>query len=196
MVRGLSLRNRVGVSLLDCAIRSEICNMKQKKRLLHKYDGKKQRWLRLFVGLVILFVAALIVFRFVVGISFVNGDSMLPTLKNGELIAYTRIVPEYERGDIVSVRMPSGEYYVKRVIAVGGDEVNVEDGKILVNGEELDESYVQGTTEVPVDGITVPYTVEEGKVFVLGDNRENSVDSRTFGAVLIKEVQGKLLFVQ
>ena len=170
--------------------------MGNKKRILHKYDGKKQRWLRIFVGLVILFVAVLIIFRFVAGISFVNGDSMMPTLKNGEMTAYIRIVPEYERGDIVSVRMPSGEYYVKRVIAVGGDVVDIKDGKIYLNGEELDESYVQGTTEIPEGGITVPYTVEEGKVFVLGDNRENSVDSRTFGAVLIKEVQGKLLFVQ
>ena len=167
-----------------------------KKRLLHKYDGRKQHWLRTAVGLVILFIIALVVFRFVAGISFVKGDSMLPTLENGEMKAYIRIVPEYKRGDIVSVRMPSGEYYVKRIMAVGGDVVDIRDGKLYVNDEELDESYVQGITEVPENGITLPYTVEEGKVFVLGDNRENSVDSRTFGAVLIKEVQGKLLFVQ
>ena len=170
--------------------------MRQRKRLLHKYDGKKQHWLRTCVGLVILFIVALIVFRFVAGISFVNGDSMLPTLKNGEMTAYIRIVPEYKKGDIVSVRMPSGEYYVKRVIAVEGDVVDIKDGKVFINGEELEESYVQGITEVPEKGISVPYTVEAGKVFVMGDNRENSVDSRTFGAVLIKEVQGKLLFVQ
>ena len=121
---------------------------------------------------------------------------MLPTLQNGELTAYFRLVSDYDRGDIVSVRMPSGEYYVKRVIAVAGDVVDIKDGKLFINGEELDETYVQGITEVPIDGIEVPYTVEEDKVFVLGDNRENSVDSRTFGAVLTKEVQGKLLFVQ
>ena len=81
-------------------------------------------------------------------------------------------------------------------IAVAGDVVDIKDGKLFINGEELDEPYVQGITEVPIDGIEVPYTVEEDKVFVLGDNRENSVDSRTFGAVLTQEVQGKLLFVQ
>lgn len=170
--------------------------MGQKKRVLHKYDDRKQRWLRTFVGLVILFIVALVVFRFVAGISVVKGNSMLPTLKDGELTAYVRIVPEYKRGDIVSVRMPSGEYYVKRILAVGGDVVDVKDGKVYVNGEELDEPYAQGLTEIPDEGIKVPYTVEAGKVFVAGDNREDSVDSRTFGAVLKKEVQGKLLFVQ
>lgn len=170
--------------------------MKQKKRILHKYDDRKQHWLRTFVGLAILFVVALAVFRFVAGISVVKGDSMMPTLKNGEVTAYVRIVPSYTKGDIVSVRMPSGEYYVKRVIAVGGDVVDIRDGKVYVNDKELDEPYVQGITEVPENGITVPYTVEQGKLFVAGDNRENSVDSRTFGAVLVKEVQGKLLFVK
>ena len=170
--------------------------MSNRNHLIRKYDERKLRWQRIFVALVILFVIALLIFRFVAGISIVNGDSMLPTLQNGELTAYFRLVSDYDRGDIVSVRMPSGEYYVKRVIAVAGDVVDIKDGKLFINGEELDEPYVQGITEVPIDGIEVPYTVEEDKVFVLGDNRENSVDSRTFGAVLTKEVQGKLLFVQ
>ena len=170
--------------------------MRQKKRVLRKYDDRKQRWLRTFVGLAILFIAMLAVFRFVAGVSVVKGDSMLPTLKDGELTAYVRIVPEYRRGDIVSVRMPSGEYYVKRIIAVGGDTVDVRDGRLYVNGKELDEPYAQGETQLPENGIEVPYTVEAGKVFVVGDNREVSVDSRTFGAVLTKEVQGRLLFVQ
>ena len=170
--------------------------MSNRDHLIRKYDKRKLRWQRIFVALVILFVIALLIFRFVAGISIVNGDSMLPTLQNGELTAYFRLVSDYDRGDIVSVRMPSGEYYVKRVIAVAGDVVDIKDGKLFINGEELDEPYVQGITEVPIDGIEVPYTVEEDKVFVLGDNRENSVDSRTFGAVLTQEVQGKLLFVQ
>ena len=166
------------------------------KRVLHKYDDRKQRWLRTLVGLVMLFIVAVIAFRFVAGISIVKGDSMLPTLQDGEWTAYVRLVPEYERGDIVNVRMPSGEYYVKRIIAVGGDVVDVKDGKLCVNGQVLDEPYTKGETKIPDKGIKVPYTVEPGKVFVVGDNREVSVDSRTFGAVLIKEVQGKLLFIQ
>ncbi len=168
--------------------------MRQNKRVLKKYDDRKQRWLRTCVGLAILFVVALAVFRFVAGVSFVKGESMEPTLQDGQLTAYIRIVPEYKRGDIVSVRMPSGEYYVKRVIAVGGDIVEVKNGQFYINGEALDEPYAQGQTKLPENGITSPYTVEAGKVFVAGDNRENSVDSRTFGAVLKKEVQGKLVF--
>ena len=171
-----------------------MAEMRQNKRVLKKYDDRKQRWLRTCVGLAILFIVMLVVFRFVAGISVVKGESMLPTLQDGQLTAYVRIVPEYRRGDIVSVRMPSGEYYVKRVIAVGGDTVEVRDGQFYVNGEALDEPYAMGQTTLPDDGITSPYTVEPGKIFVAGDNRENSVDSRTFGAVLRKEVQGKLVF--
>lgn len=173
-----------------------MAGMKQNKRVLKKYDDRKQRWLRTCVGLAILFIVVLAAFHFVAGISFVKGESMEPTLQDGQLTAYVRIVPEYKRGDIVSVRMPSGEYYVKRIIAVGGDIVDVRDGRVYVNDKELDEPYVQGRTAIPEKGIRLPYTVEPGKVFVAGDNRENSVDSRTFGAVLKKEVQGKLLFIQ
>ena len=166
-----------------------------KKKKQRKYDGRKQRWLRTCVGLAIFFVLVVIVFRFVVGISFVKGDSMEPTLHNGQMVAYVRIVPEYRQGDIISVRMPSGEYYVKRVVAVAGDTVDIIDGVLYVNGKLVSEPFTQGATDLPESGITCPYQVGDGKVFVLGDNREGSVDSRTFGAVLIKEVQGKLFWM-
>ena len=90
------------------------------------------------------------------------------------------------------MRMPSGEYYVKRVIAVGGDTVDIRKGKLYVNDEEMDEPYVNGETERKVGGVEFPYTVEDGKVFVMGDNREESMDSRDFGAVIRKQIKGKV----
>lgn len=162
------------------------------KRVLKKYDGKKQGWLHNIIELVIIFLAAFILFHFIVGISFVKGVSMYPTLHNNELAFYTRIVPQFERGDILSVKMPSGEYYVKRVLAVGGDTVDIKNGKLYVNGEEADEPYVIGETKKKSGGVEFPYTVEEGKVFVMGDNREESKDSRDFGAVIRKQIRGKI----
>ena len=106
-------------------------------------------------------------------------------------------IPELFRilsgGDVLSVRMPSGEYYVKRVIAVGGDTVDIRQGKLYVNGEEVEEPYINGATEKKIGGVEFPYTVEDGKLFVMGDNREESMDSRDFGAVIRKQIKGKVL---
>ena len=164
------------------------------KRLLSKYDGKKQGWLRLLIEIVILVVVVFILFKLVIGLSVVDGISMYPTLKSGDVVLYTRIVTDCEPGDVVSVKMPSGELYVKRVVATAGDVVDIHNGVLYVNGQSIDEDQTFGKTQ-PEDGtVTYPYTVEDGKVFVLGDNREASVDSRSFGAVLIKQVKGKIRF--
>ncbi len=162
------------------------------KRLLGKYDGKKQKWLHDIIEIIIIFLVVFILFHFIIGISFVKGKSMYPTLHNNEIAFYTRIIPRFEQGDVLSVRMPSGEYYVKRVVAVGGDTVDIKQGKLYVNGEKMDEHYVNGETEKKVGGVEFPYTVEEGKVFVMGDNREESMDSRDFGAVIRKQIKGKV----
>ena len=73
----------------------------------------KYGWLRDTKKFLVLLALLLIAFRLIIGFSFVKGDSMLPTLKEGNLVFYTRINAEYRRGDVVSVRIPSGEYYVK-----------------------------------------------------------------------------------
>ena len=165
-----------------------------KRRFLGKYDGKKEGWFKQFKELIIIFVLIVIAFHFVIGASFVKGSSMNPTLQDKKMVFYLRIVPEYKRGDIISVRMPSGEYYVKRVVAVAGDKVDIRDGKFYLNGVEQEEPYTMGVTETQGTTITYPYVVEEGRVFVMGDNRENSMDSRTFGTVIRSQIKGKLLF--
>lgn len=164
------------------------------KRFLGKYDGKKQKWLHDTIEIVLIFIVVFILLHFIVGLSFVKGNSMLPTLHNDEIAFYTRIIPRFERGDVLSVRMPSGDYYVKRVIAVGGDTIDIRDGQVYVNDEAIDEPYVNGRTRTKVGGVEFPYTVEEGKVFVMGDNREESMDSRDFGAVIRKQIKGKVWF--
>ncbi len=78
---------------------------------------------------------------------------------------------------------------VKRVIGVEGDEIDIKDGYVYVNGEKLEETYAKGTT-LP-DIIQFPLVVDEGKLFVLGDNREASLDSREFGLIECNQVEGK-----
>lgn len=84
------------------------------------------------------------------------------------------------------------ERYIKRVIAVTGDEVNISGGNVYVNGEKLDEPYIKGETNVR--NIKFPLIVGENEIFVLGDNREVSLDSRNFGTIKINKVEGRAVF--
>jgi signal peptidase I len=84
------------------------------------------------------------------------------------------------------------ERLVKRVIGVPGDEIDIQDGSVFINGEKLEESYANGET-LP-GNIELPITVEEDELFVIGDNREVSRDSRDFGPIDVKQVEGKAVF--
>ena len=165
----------------------------KKRRVLEKYNGMKLEWLHDSLHFIVLIIAVFCIFRFGIGLSVVGGDSMYPTLKNGDIVLYSRIGSDYKRGDIISMRVPSGEYYVKRVIAGGGDVVDLRDGSVYVNGEKLDEEWAYGMTETETGAVIYPYTVREGNVFVLGDNRQVSMDSRTFGEVNRRQIKGRIL---
>lgn len=154
----------------------------------------KYGWLKDAEKFLFLLLVVFLIFRFVIGFSFVKGDSMLPTLHDGEAVFYTRIHKTLEKGDIVSVRIPSGEYYVKRIIATEGDTIEVRDGQVYVNQELLDEPYVEGSTLEQEESVQYPMTLTEGQIFVMGDNREASMDSRSFGVVGERQVKGKIWF--
>lgn len=168
--------------------------MALRRKKFSKIDGLKYGWLKDAKKFLLLFVVVFILLQLVMGISFVRGDSMEPTLRNGELVVYTRLHAAYKRGDVVPVRIPTGEYYVKRVIAVPGDTVEVRDGGIYVNGTLLEEPYAKGETLSQSGAVRYPLTLEEGQVFVVGDNREVSVDSRSFGVIGNRQIRGRILF--
>ena len=119
---------------------------------------------------------------------------MYPNFYDGETVVYSRIAKSYEVGDVVCVWVPSGHYYIKRIVAVGGDVVEIKDGELLVNGEVIDSEYAYGITEEENGAVIYPYTVSEGNYFVVGDNREVSIDSRTFGEVSRLQIRGKIIF--
>lgn len=153
----------------------------------------KYGWLKDAERFLLLLLIVFGVFQFLIGFSFIKGESMEPTLRDGELVLYVRTVRQYETGDVVSVRIPSGEYYVKRVIATGGDTIDLKDGQVYLNGNVLDEPYISQITKEQGGTVRYPLTIEEGQVFVMGDNREASMDSRTFGVVGERQIKGKLL---
>lgn len=144
---------------------------------------------------VVVFIIFALVFR-AVG---VEGDSMNPTLSNGDWVAVSSVFSDYQRGDIVIVTQPweKNVPIIKRVIAVEGDTVFIDFDKneVYVNDELLDEPYIAQPTRLHYD-VQFPLTVGEGELFVMGDNRNDSLDSRSSKIGMIDEryVLGKALF--
>ena len=143
-------------------------------------------------------VAVFIIFALVFRVVGVEGDSMNPTLESGDWLAVSSILTEFEAGDIVVVTQPweRNVPIIKRVIAIGGDTVYIdfETNEVFVNGVLLEENYIAEPTFVSYD-VEFPVTVEEGKVFVMGDNRNVSLDSRSSKIGMIDEryILGKTL---
>ena len=138
-----------------------------------------------------------LVFTFGLRVVQVDGHSMQPTLLNGERLLMTPLkTPDYGDVVIVDSYIPYGKPLVKRVIAKGGDTICIdyETGTVAVNGEVLQEDYIAEPTYLGYD-VEFPYTVPEGTVFVMGDNRNNSLDSRSsyVGCIDERDILGKVL---
>ena len=124
----------------------------------------------------------------------VYGNSMTPALQNGEII-FTVKMSEFEQGDIISFYY-NNKILIKRVIARSGEWVNMDaDGNVYVNETLLDEPYLDEKAFGDCN-IELPYQVPEGRVFVMGDHRSTSVDSRNsaVGCVAQEQIVGKILF--
>jgi len=151
---------------------------------------------------VVALICCVLIFVFIARVIDVVGHSMVPTLQDGDKIVITRLTGDYERGDIVVLRKDTfrEEPIVKRVIAVAGQTIDIdfENGVVYVDGEALDEPYVNELTYDPEDfeSYERPLLVPEGCVFVMGDNRNNSTDSRreTIGCVDTRYIMGKVIF--
>ena len=125
----------------------------------------------------------------------VDGSSMYPTLQDGQFVMVNRLAYKFgepSHGDIVIFHYPRDpeQEFVKRIIGLPGDTVEIRNGHVYVNGYQLDEPYIADAPRSQGS-----WTVPEGYLFVLGDNRNNSQDSRSFGFVAMDEVIGKALFI-
>ena len=156
---------------------------------------RRQEWSRFLVECVVIVAAVYLVFHYCIGLAFVSGHSMEPSLTDGELAIFYRMDSAYQPGDIVIIHRQENVEYIKRIVAESGDVLELtEDGVLLVNGEEESGCMTVGQTLPASEGVEFPYTVPENCYFVLGDNRENSQDSRVFGAVRQEEITGRVFF--
>lgn len=142
-------------------------------------------------------ICVVLAFLFVFRIVGVDGDSMNPTLYDKERLILLTFMYKPQRGDIVVIDRYTQEPLVKRVIAVGGDEIAIlpQTGEVVLNGVVLEEEYTRGRTLVHDFG-TEAKRVPDGYLVVMGDNRGNSRDSRSaeIGFVNEKDVVGKAIF--
>lgn len=174
-----------------------------------KIDVKKEifDWLEILVHAILVVVLC---FSFLFRIATINGPSMENTLHEGERVMISNLFYTPKNGDIVVIsRNKNNNIYeetdentriIKRIIATEGQTVNIdfEKGVVYVDGVELDEPYVKTPTNRDFD-IEFPVTVDEGCVFVLGDNRNDSLDSRSssigeYGMVDTRYILGKAVF--
>ena len=180
--------------------------MPDKKRKEEKQEKQEQPGRGLYdwaQALVCSVLAAVVVFAFGVRVVGVSGGSMRETLQNGDLLLVVNraLCGEFQRGDVVIAAKPAferGEPIVKRVVATGGETVDVDfiGGVVYVDGMPLEEPYIRELTYLE-EGTAFPFTVPEGSVFLMGDNRNGSRDSRApeLGAVDERCLIGRAVFL-
>ena len=174
---------------------------KKRRRIQVNYELLQEIAMWVFQIAFVCFIAFMIVWFFGQRASVI-GDSMKPSLSNGDVTVINRLVYDArtpKRGEVIAFK-PNGNdsshYYIKRIIGLPGETIECKDGKILSDGEELEEDYK--TTEIKDLGtLEEPITLSSNEFFVLGDDRQNSEDSRNVnvGNVKRSEIAGKVWFV-
>lgn len=150
------------------------------------------------VSILIAVVLAFFIRYFIVELYMVEGPSMRPTLVNSERLVVNKFIYRFkqpERGEVLVFKYPRDQSrdFIKRVIAIPGDTIEVKEGRVFLNGQLLNETYILERTRGSYPLSTVP----EGHVFVMGDNRNNSEDSRfkDVGFVPYTLIKGKAVIV-
>ena len=173
----------------------------EKKKPEGRFSSELFSWGESLMSVLIFFV---VVFTFFVRLIGVDGSSMYPTLQDHSIMLVSDFGYSPEKGDIVVLRKEgfyNDQPIVKRIIATGGDTIDIDPvtGDVLVNGEVLDEPYIAEkiNTLEKMGDMTYPQTVPEGCVFVMGDNRNYSTDSRwsQLGMVDERYILGHVLSV-
>lgn len=154
----------------------------------------RQEILFLALKILTIMVLFLLVFTFLFGICRNKDASMDPAVKDGDLVIFDRLNKRYIKSDVLVLKY-RGEKQTRRVIAVAGDEVDVTEEGLVINGSLQQESEIFEKTFRYDTGIEFPMKVGEGEVFVLGDGREHSTDSRMYGCVKTKDTLGKVITI-
>lgn len=153
----------------------------------------RQGYVSLLLRILFLLLAGWILFTHVFLITQASGNGMFPAVKDGDLIIGFRLQQEYAKNDVV-VYTADGKTHIGRIAAGAGDVVTLDDsGTLLVNGTAQSGEIMYPT--YAKEGMEYPYRVPEGEVFILGDYRTQTEDSRDFGSIPLENVQGKVITI-
>ncbi len=163
-------------------------------------ETKKPVWREYAEAIVISLALAFLIRTFVIQAFKIPSGSMLPTLLVGDHLLVNKFIYRFRdprRGDIVVFKFPQDRKtdFIKRVVAVEGEKVELKDRKVYIDGRPIDEPYAFYENPASLDAEYGPTVVPPGKVFVMGDNRDNSYDSRFWGPVDRKDVVGKAMII-
>ncbi|ACK64304.1 signal peptidase I [Rippkaea orientalis PCC 8801] len=178
---------------------------KNKATLPSSSSSQSQRWKGVWENLQIVIIAvvlALVIRTFIAEPRYIPSESMLPTLETGDRLVVEKVSYHFhspQRGDIVVFEPPSQlqllgykreQAFIKRIIGTAGETVAVFDGKVYLNNQPLVENYILESPHYNLKPIQIP----DGKLFVMGDNRNNSNDSHVWGFLPEKNVIGRAIF--
>jgi signal peptidase I len=159
---------------------------------------EKINWGRFVLDIIETLALAIVLFLGINTVSArvrVDGFSMIPTLKDGEFVLVSKVNYRFgsvERGDIIVFHFPMDpqQELIKRVIGLPGDTISVQSGSVSVNGQVLNETYIAASPTY-----SGQWTVPDGQLFVLGDNRNDSSDSHSWGFLPFEKVVGKAVVI-
>jgi len=147
-----------------------------------------------YLKIFLVFVLVIMIRVFVLDVITVEGMSMYPTLNeyNDKVILekYKQFTDDYDRGDIVVIKMDDRNI-IKRVIGLSNETIEIKNSNVYINGELLKEPYLDNSVKTYPD---MTIKIPSDSIFVMGDNRQNSLDSRSIGAVKIDDVIGKSIY--
>lgn len=167
--------------------------------------NNKREW----IETVSIIMIVILIKIFIFDITYVRGQSMGPTLEDGDRLLLKKYesvlnIEEYNRGDIIVFESPlekaenifRKKMFVKRVIGVTGDKINISEGRVFVNNEYINEVYIENNSFTESLYYGENYIVPKGEVFVIGDNRRlgASNDSRSFASISLESIKGKVMF--
>lgn len=146
---------------------------------------------------VVIIVVVILIRTFIATPVIVSGDSMIPNLKDNQILILSKLTKKYERFDIVVVRhkvIDQNENLVKRIIGLPGEDVEYKDNKLYINDKIVDEKFIDCET-ADFNLASLGYLeIPEGYYFIMGDNRGDSLDSPELGLIPIEEIEGKIVF--
>ena len=145
------------------------------------------RYIKIFA---VTIVSIIFITHFIIDLSVVDGSSMNPTIKDGEVIAVLK-VGSVQRGDIVTLSLEDENHLIKRIVAVPGDHLKIENGELYINGV-ISNDFSSPSHYKQWNGLEV--RLNEDEYYVMGDNRDYSLDSRAYGVMNIDDITGKVVF--